>query len=47
VGEVVRVGIDRGGQPVARTIDANHRLANRSLSRLDVAIGPWIGRARS
>jgi hypothetical protein len=37
--ELVCVGIDGGVQPVALAIDANHRLVNRDLIRLDIAIG--------
>jgi hypothetical protein len=37
--ELICVGIDRSVQPVTLAVDANHRLVNRNLIRLDVAIG--------
>jgi hypothetical protein len=39
VEELICVGIDRGVQPVTLAIDANHRLVNRNLIRIDVAVG--------
>jgi hypothetical protein len=37
--ELIRVGIDRRKQPVTLAVDTNHRLVNRNLIRLDVAVG--------
>jgi hypothetical protein len=39
VKELVRVGIDRSIQPVALSVDANHRFVNRNLIRIDVTVG--------
>jgi hypothetical protein len=37
--ELVCVGIDRGVQPVALAVDADQRLVNRDLIRINVAVG--------
>jgi hypothetical protein len=43
VKELVCVGIDRGVQPVILAIDTNHRLVDRVLIRINVAIGLELG----
>ncbi len=41
--ELVRIGTDRRQQPVALAVDTDQRFVNRTLIRITVTVGQWVG----